>query len=132
MKVAHRYPAGTGETLFVLSRRQCYAPDCGAPVVQCRKGQWQTNAHIAHICGLNETSARYEDPMPVPERNRFRNLLLLCKPDHDIVDSKANERIYTKEKLTKRRSGRPGSRTSLSVPPTSGGQSKNSPMPATI
>jgi hypothetical protein len=37
--------------------------------------------------------------MPVPERNHFRNLLLLCKPDHDIVDSRANEHIYTKERL---------------------------------
>lgn len=108
MKIAHRYPAGTRETLFVLSRGQCYAPKCGAPVVQCRKGQWRTNAHIAHICGLNETSARYDDPMPVPERNHFRNLLLLCKPDHDIVDSKANERIYTKERLIEWKKEREG------------------------
>lgn len=80
------YPAGTREALFVLSRGQCYAPDCRTPVMRRKGGQWQTTAHIAHICGLNKTSARFDDSIPVPERNNFGNLLLLCKPHHTQVD----------------------------------------------
>jgi hypothetical protein len=52
------YPAGTREVLFMLSRGQCYGPDCGARVMRCIDGRWRTNAHIAHICGLNETWRR--------------------------------------------------------------------------
>lgn len=93
------YPAGTREALFMLSRGQCYVPGCGARVMRCVDGQWRTNAHVAHICGLNMTSARFDESMPVPERNSFGTLLLLCKPHHDQVDSKALEKKFPKETL---------------------------------
>jgi hypothetical protein len=62
-------------------------------------GQWRTKAHVAHIRGLNRESARFDESVPVPERNSFGNLLLLCKPHHDLVDSKALEKKYPKETL---------------------------------
>jgi hypothetical protein len=93
------YPAGTKEALFMLSRGQCYAPGCGAAVMRRLDGQWRTKAHVAHICGLNKESARFDESVSVPERNSFGNLLLLCKPHHDLVDSKALENKYPKETL---------------------------------
>lgn len=102
------YPAGTKEALFMLSRGQCYAPDCGARVMRCTDGRWRTNAHVAHICGLNKTSARFDESIPVPKRNSFGNLLLLCKPHHDQVDSKALEEKFPKEMLIDWKSTREG------------------------
>lgn len=83
----------------MLSRGQCYEPVCGARVMRCLDGQWRTNAHVAHICGLNKTSARFDASMPLPARNSFGNLLLLCKPHHDQVDSRALEHKFPKEEL---------------------------------
>ncbi len=102
------YPAGTKEALFMLSRGQCYAPGCGAAVMRRLDGQWRTKAHVAHICGLNMESARFDESIPVPERNNFGNLLLLCKPHHDLVDSKALEKKYPKETLIAWKTAREG------------------------
>jgi hypothetical protein len=102
------YPAGTREALFVLSRGQCYEPQCRTPVMRRKDGRWQTTAHVAHICGLNEGSARFDESMPVPERNSFGNLLLLCKPHHTEVDSKALENKFPKEMLIKWKTAREG------------------------
>jgi hypothetical protein len=102
------YPAGTREALFMLSRGQCYEPGCGARVMRCIDGQWRTNAHVAHICGLNKTSARFDESMTLDERNSFGNLLLLCKPHHDQVDSKALEDKFPKEMLISWKTTREG------------------------
>ena len=102
------YPAGTKEALFMLSRGQCYVPGCGAAVMRRLDGQWRTKAHVAHICGLNKDSARFDESVPVPERNGFGNLLLLCKPHHDVVDSKAPEKKYPKETLISWKTAREG------------------------
>src|SRR6266851_3483611 len=104
----HSYPAGTREALFMLSRGQCYEPRCGARVMRCVDGRWRTNAHIAHICGLNKTSARFDESMTVEERNSFGNLLLLCKPHHDQVDSRALEGRFPEELLISWKTAREG------------------------
>jgi hypothetical protein len=41
---------------------------------------------IAHIRGAYSGSARYLDSMTDDERRSFPNLVLLCKPHHDVVD----------------------------------------------
>ena len=92
----------------MLSRGQCYAPGCGAAVMRRLDGQWRTKAHVAHICGLNKESARFDESVSVPERNSFGNLLLLCKPHHDLVDSKALENKYPKETLIVWKTAREG------------------------
>jgi hypothetical protein len=92
----------------MLSRGKCYEPDCGARVMRCIDGQWRTNAHVAHIRGLNKTSARFDESMTPEERNSFGNLLLLCKPHHDQVDSKALEDKFPKEILISWKTTREG------------------------
>ncbi len=71
-------------------------------------GRWYTTAHVAHICGLKEGSARFDESVPVPERNSFTNLLLLCKPHHTEVDSKALEDKFPKEMLIGWKTAREG------------------------
>jgi len=44
------------------------------------------DAHIAHIHGANPGSPRYDPNMTDDERRSFTNLILLCKPHHDLVD----------------------------------------------
>jgi hypothetical protein len=103
-----RYPSGTKEALCMLSRGHCYAPDCGSRVMRCVEGQWRIIAHVAHICGLNDTAARFDASLSVEERNGFGNLLLLCKPHHDVVDSKKLERRFPKGLLTRWKQEREG------------------------
>jgi hypothetical protein len=81
------YAAGVREALFSLSRGRCYAPDCQEPVVRFKKGQPRVNVQIAHIRAKSSGGPRYEGPpMSTRELDSFGNLLLLCKPDHDLID----------------------------------------------
>ena len=93
------YTAGTVEALFMLSRGHCYEPSCRARVMTRANDAWQITVHIAHIKGLKWDSARHDPDMTDRERNHFRNLLLLCKPHHTVVDNKANEHLYEEDEL---------------------------------
>jgi hypothetical protein len=42
--------------------------------------------HIAHIRAAETNGARYDETMTDEERRAFANLILLCKPCHDLVD----------------------------------------------
>jgi hypothetical protein len=108
MKDDRAYSAGTREALFMLSRGHCYEPDCRARVMRSIDGHWRTNAHIAHICGLNQGSARFDESMTLRERNNFRNLLLVCKPHHDQIDDRALESRFPPELLVGWKSAREG------------------------
>jgi hypothetical protein len=51
-------------------------------------GRWVALAEVAHIHGLNKGSRRYDEKIPEPDRNSFKNLLLLCEKHHKLVDGK--------------------------------------------
>lgn len=80
------YRAGTKQALFTLAARTCYYPACREPVVAFVEGIPVSNVHIAHIRGASVGSARYDPSMTDDDRASFDNLLLLCKPHHDLVD----------------------------------------------
>jgi hypothetical protein len=54
---------------------------------------------IAHIRAAEPGGARYDETMSDDERRHQSNLMLFCDPHHDIVDDKANVRIYTTDML---------------------------------
>jgi hypothetical protein len=83
------YSFGTRNALFALAQGTCYFPGCDVPVVRAVEGFQTTNVQIAHIRGANPNSARYDASMTDIERSSFDNLLLLCKPHHDVVDKLA-------------------------------------------
>lgn len=93
------YSTGTVEALFMLSRGHCYAPRCRKRVIRFAGDSWQISVHIAHIEGLKPGSARYNKASTDRERNKFANLILLCKEDHGQVDSKKNEQEYSVDVL---------------------------------
>ncbi|WP_454852454.1 hypothetical protein [Promicromonospora soli] len=80
------YTTGTERALYFLSRGTCYYPGCDEPVMKFVEGLPISNAQIAHINGANPNSARYESTMTDEERAAFTNLILTCKPHHDLID----------------------------------------------
>jgi len=103
-----KYPPTTRESLFLLSRGNCYAPGCKRRVMEKDGDQWIAVAEVAHIHGLNERSRRYDETIPVPERNSFKNLLLLCRKHHNLVDGARTWMNYPKKTLKKWKEDREG------------------------
>jgi hypothetical protein len=84
--VTRTYAPATREALFLLSRGNCYAPECKNRIMEWTGDRWVSLAEVAHIHGLNKGSRRYDSRIPEPDRNNFKNLLLLCKKHHKLVD----------------------------------------------
>jgi hypothetical protein len=102
------YRAGTKEALFMLSRGYCYEPACKERVMRWTEVGWILKAEVTHIRGLNKGSARHDESMSVPERNNFKNLILLCIAHHKLVDGKKTWINYSVETLTKWKEDREG------------------------
>jgi hypothetical protein len=84
--VTRTYAPTTREALFLLSRGSCYAPECKNRIMEWAGDRWVALAEVAHIHGLNRKSRRYDESIPEPDRNNFKNLLLLCRKHHKLVD----------------------------------------------
>ena len=82
------YLAATVRALYAYSGTKCYFPDCKEPVIVFVRGEPISNVAIAHIRGAKRGSARYDPSMTNHQRRSFPNLLLLCKPHHDVVDKR--------------------------------------------
>ena len=80
------YLSGTRHALFTLSQGSCYHPDCERQVITWIDASPAVDAHIAHIHGANPGSPRYDLGMTDEQRRSFPNLILLCKPHHDLID----------------------------------------------
>lgn len=78
------YGNGEKAALIALSKNHCYAPGCTEPVILTRGGAHILNLEIAHIRALEKAGPRHDPNFPNP--NAFSNLLLLCKPDHKLID----------------------------------------------
>ena len=100
------YAAGVRPALAVLSQGTCYFPDCTTPIVVFLDGDPHVNFEIAHIRDANPGN-RYEPRMSDDERRSFRNLVLLCKPHHTLVDKSHPER-YRVEDLEEWKAAREG------------------------
>ncbi|MEW1951089.1 hypothetical protein AB0280_17780 [Pseudarthrobacter sp902506025] len=94
------YSTGTVNALFALSGTSCYHPDCPVTVVKFLEDEAFTDVQIAHIYGANKGAARYDPAMTNDQRRAFSNLMLLCKPHHELVDKRHPER-YPAETLLK-------------------------------
>jgi hypothetical protein len=82
------YAAATERALYAFSGTTCYFPDCKTPVIVFVEGEPFSNVEIAHIRGANRRSTRYDPAMTDDERRSFPNLILLCKPHHELVDKR--------------------------------------------
>jgi hypothetical protein len=102
------YTAGTKEALFMLSRGHCYEPSCKARVIQWTGSTWIPVVAVAHICGLRKGSRRHDENMSERQRNNFRNLILLCKKHHDLVDGEHTWMNYPVSLLIEWKTAREG------------------------
>ena len=72
------------KTLFALSRNLCFFPGCEQKLTD---PEWQqVKGQIAHICGENSRSARYDPTQSESDRQGYANLMLLCPNHHTEVD----------------------------------------------
>jgi hypothetical protein len=78
------------------------------PVTRFIDGEPSINIQIAHIHALEENGPRFVSSLSIPERNLFRNLLLLCQAHHNRVDSKQFERSFPATRLLKWKRDREG------------------------
>jgi len=77
----------------------CAIPECRKQLIIDRTGNDQESiiGEIAHIKGENPTSARYDPNMTPAERNSHKNLMILCRDHHKMIDDQPN--TYTIETL---------------------------------
>lgn len=101
------YSVGTERALYDLARGTCYEPTCDEPTIRFVGGRPVSNVHIAHIYGAFPNSPRYVESMSDKERASFDNLILLCKPHHDLVDRIAPD-DYAPELLKQWKAAREG------------------------
>ena len=80
------YTQGTERALYAFSGTTCYFPGCETRVIVIVGDEPVSNVEIADIGGANPGSPRYDPSMTNNERRSFPNLILLCKPHHNIVD----------------------------------------------
>jgi hypothetical protein len=97
------YGRGVRAALVSLSRGTCYAPACPEPVLLIKNGKYVLRLDIAHIRAAEEGGPRYDRNFPDPDG--FCNLMLLCKPDHKLIDQIEPEK-YSVELLLKWKSDR--------------------------
>lgn len=86
------YVAATERALYAFSGTTCYFPECPTPVITFVGDEPVSNVEIAHIRGANPGSPRYDPTMTDDDRRSFANLVLLCKPHHEIVDKRHPDR----------------------------------------
>src|SRR5437868_1911876 len=75
--------------LFQQSGNRCAFPTCTRVLSyppSDNDGMVATS-EIAHIVGESPDGPRGDHPMPLEERNRYENLILLCEEHHHVVDT---------------------------------------------
>ncbi len=71
--------------LFALCGNECAFPDCEIQIID-----FDTKVSIGamcHIKGRQPNSPRYDKTQSVSERNKYKNLILLCPTHHKMIDS---------------------------------------------
>jgi hypothetical protein len=86
------YTKATVMMLAHLSGGMCYRPGCPEVVLRNVDGEAHVIVEIAHIHAAYPGGARYIERMSNDQRRHISNLLLLCDPDHDVVDK--DEKLY--------------------------------------
>jgi hypothetical protein len=56
-------------------------------------------SNVAHIVAISRDGPRGDDPLPLAERDKIGNLMLVCRKHHALIDSREHVAEYTVEKL---------------------------------
>lgn len=98
-KATRRYEDGDLAALWGLAAGRCSHPECRKPLIPLSTGEDPTMVvgERAHIHAFSDHGPRANALLPVKERNRYENLILLCGHCHNLVDGQW--RHYTVERL---------------------------------
>jgi len=84
--------------LWATSGGFCGKPDCHADLFPFFEGGEITNIEeLAHIIGQKKKGPRGVNPLPLSERDEFKNIILLCPTCHTIIDK--NPKLYSDETI---------------------------------
>lgn len=86
------YSQGTRAALAALSGGRCYEPSCDRPIIAFIGDEAFVDYQIAHIHDA-KSGNRYRADMTDDDRRAFSNLVLLCKPHHELVDKRYPEQF---------------------------------------
>ena len=88
------YSDKTLKRLFARSQNQCAMPKCTGPIIigETIVGE------VCHIRARRKNGPRFDPNLTARQRNEYRNLLVLCRTCHKLVDS--NGETYTVELLS--------------------------------
>jgi len=81
--------------LFALSGNICAFPGCDLPMVET---SGTITGEVCHIKARNTGGSRYDPQQSDKERNDYKNLVLLCRHHHKIIDDEPE--IYTVDALS--------------------------------
>jgi hypothetical protein len=91
--------------LWVCAGGRCEFLGCNEPLLRDGLTLQETNySNIAHIVAWSTDGARGDDPLPLADRNRFGNLMLVCTKHHKLIDSEEHAQEYPKELLHEHKS----------------------------
>lgn len=89
------------KALLLKSGNRCAFPNCGK--VLFKDGDTPEDAvnrsEVAHIVAQREDGPRGKYPLPMEERDKESNLILLCEEHHHLVDDKTKVPYFTVERL---------------------------------
>jgi len=90
--------------LFQRSGNRCAFPGCKKALVHPESDLDDpvVLSEVAHIVARSSDGPRGEYPLPLEERDKYDNLILLCEEHHHIVDSQPH--TYTVERLRQMKS----------------------------
>ena len=77
----------TALRLWVKAGGRCSFPGCNDYLLRDSLTTRDIkHGHIAHIVGRRLTSPRGNDPLPLSERSKIDNLILVCQKHHSLID----------------------------------------------
>ncbi|HML96265.1 MAG TPA: SAVED domain-containing protein [Thermodesulfobacteriota bacterium] len=86
--------------LWVAARGRCEFYGCNEYLLKDGLTLKETNySNIAHIVSWQPTGPRGDDPLPLNQRNKFENLMLVCTKHHILIDSTDHVNDYPKDLL---------------------------------
>ncbi|WP_152603813.1 ABC-three component system protein [Amycolatopsis rifamycinica] len=86
-------PRAQEKLLALRSGNACAYPKCGVSLIleaEHPDDSDKTVGKVAHICAASEGGPRYDPNMTSKERSSAANLIFLCGPHHDGIDSQLN------------------------------------------
>lgn len=95
-----RVPQAQEKVVISRSGNKCAYPDCGLQLTIDPKNPGdrpKATGKVAHIAAASPGGPRYDETMTAAERGSASNLIYLCGPHHDVIDTQVE--YHTREFL---------------------------------